>query len=173
MVARLSITPATIYQGFLSAAVGPRGSPRSRNSGKTARAATAALTSHQSSETFLAGAPPKVGRGQTAAQATAKPGCRGVGQAFRGSRAPGRTTWRTSGHRAAPGPRPPWAPISSPVRLHPWLTSPTPRSGADKPPGPPWLALPPARYARPRVGPGGHAGGGHCRTPAPPQGAGR
>ena len=33
MVARLSITPATIYQGFLSAAVGPRGSPRSGLSG--------------------------------------------------------------------------------------------------------------------------------------------
>ena len=34
-----------------------------------------------------------------------------------------------------------------------------------QPPGPPWLALPPARYARPRVGPGGHAGGGRYRTP--------
>ena len=89
-----------------------------------------------------------------------------MGQTFRGSPTAGPDELahlrppRGARARSALGPHLlPGSPTS------PWLTSPTPRSGADnRLVGHGW-APPPARYARPRVGPGGHAGGGRYRTP--------
>ena len=160
------LNPRHDLPGFLSAAAGPRDSPWSRNSGKWPRSYGSTLTRHQSSVTFLTGAPANVGCGRAAAQATAKPGCRGVGQTFRGSPAVGPDELaHLRPPRGAGAPSALGSHLLPDSPTSPWLTSPTPRSGADKRPGRPWLALPPARYARPRVGPSGHAGGGRCRTP--------
>ncbi len=171
MRSRTGGTLATIYQGFCRRLQGPGTAlgleipgKRRRNYGCT--------DLYQSTETFLASAPTNVGCGRAAAQATAKPGCRGVGQTFRGSPAVGPDELahlrppRGARARSALGPHLlPDSPTS------PWLTSPTPRSGADNRlarhgwpyprPGTPGREL--ARAVTQVVGVTGH--------PAPPGGA--